>query len=133
LPNEPGRHPYDNAKAESFMKTLKAEEVDGRLYRDHHEAEHCIGTFIAKPAIPHQTRNQTHWSVLAGVESPLPPAESRIDSTGRKMVWRRCRQLDLLKAGLWLLATFRQPYHAYSRTTLWVSKAILMPAFTTSG
>jgi transposase InsO family protein len=39
-------NPYDNAKAESFMKTLKAEEVDGRLYRDHHEAERCIGTFI---------------------------------------------------------------------------------------
>ena len=28
------------------MKTLKAEEVDGRLYRDHHEAARCIGTFI---------------------------------------------------------------------------------------
>lgn len=39
-------NPYDNAKAESFMKTLKAEEVDGRLYRDRHEAEQCIGTFI---------------------------------------------------------------------------------------
>jgi transposase InsO family protein len=39
-------NPYDNAKAESFMKTLKAEEVDGRLYRDRHEAESCIGTFI---------------------------------------------------------------------------------------
>jgi putative transposase len=39
-------NPYDNAKAESFMKTLKAEEVDGRLYRDHKEAERCIGTFI---------------------------------------------------------------------------------------
>jgi len=39
-------NPYDNAKAESFMKTLKAEEVDGRLYRDHQEAERCIGTFI---------------------------------------------------------------------------------------
>ena len=68
-------------------------------------------------AIPHQTRNQTHWSVLAGFESPLPPAESQIDSTGRKLVWRRCRQLDLLKAGLWLLATFGaasprlQPYY----------------------
>ena len=36
----------DNAKAESFMKTLKAEEVDGRLYRDHREAARCIGTFI---------------------------------------------------------------------------------------
>jgi putative transposase len=39
-------NPYDNAKAESFIKTLKAEEVDGRLYRDHREAARCIGTFI---------------------------------------------------------------------------------------
>jgi transposase InsO family protein len=39
-------NPYDNAKAESFMKTLKAEEVDGRLYRDRHEAARCIGSFI---------------------------------------------------------------------------------------
>ena len=39
-------NPYDNAKAESFMKTLKAEEVDGRLYCNLKEAEHCIGTFI---------------------------------------------------------------------------------------
>jgi transposase InsO family protein len=39
-------NPYDNAKAESFMKTLKAEEVDGRLYRNLQEAERCIGTFI---------------------------------------------------------------------------------------
>jgi transposase InsO family protein len=39
-------NPYDNARAESFMKTLKAEEVDGRLYRNLKEAEQCIGTFI---------------------------------------------------------------------------------------
>jgi len=39
-------NPYDNAKAESFMKTLKAEEVDGRLYCNLKEARHCIGTFI---------------------------------------------------------------------------------------
>jgi transposase InsO family protein len=39
-------NPYDNAKAESFLKTLKAEEVDGRRYRNHHEAARCIGTFI---------------------------------------------------------------------------------------
>ena len=39
-------NPYDNAKAESFMKTLKVEEVDGRLYRNLEEAERCIGTFI---------------------------------------------------------------------------------------
>jgi len=39
-------NPYDNAKAESFIKTLKAEQVDGTLYRDRHEAARCIGTFI---------------------------------------------------------------------------------------
>jgi transposase InsO family protein len=31
-------NPYDNAKAESFMKTFKHEEVDGRTYRDAHHA-----------------------------------------------------------------------------------------------
>ena len=31
-------NPYDNAKAESFMKTLKREEVDGQAYRDLAEA-----------------------------------------------------------------------------------------------
>jgi transposase InsO family protein len=39
-------NPYDNAKAERFMRTLKDEEVDGRLYRDLREAKRCIGTFI---------------------------------------------------------------------------------------
>jgi putative transposase len=39
-------NPYDNAKAESFMKTLKHEEVDGRSYRDAAHARSAIGTFI---------------------------------------------------------------------------------------
>jgi transposase InsO family protein len=39
-------NPYDNAKAESFMKTLKQEEVDGRNYRDLAEARDAIGAFI---------------------------------------------------------------------------------------
>ena len=38
--------PYDNAMAESFMKTLKAEEVDGRLYRDLGHARTDIGRFV---------------------------------------------------------------------------------------
>ena len=38
--------PYDNAKAESFMKTLKHEEVDGRTYRDIDEARSAIGAFF---------------------------------------------------------------------------------------
>jgi len=38
--------PYDNAMAESFMKTLKAEEVDATLYRDLADARAQIGRFI---------------------------------------------------------------------------------------
>ena len=38
--------PYDNAQAESFMATLKREEVDGRLYRDLDHARNEIGRFI---------------------------------------------------------------------------------------
>jgi len=39
-------NPYDNAKAESFMKTLKHEEVDGSAYRDAADARDRIGAFI---------------------------------------------------------------------------------------
>jgi transposase InsO family protein len=43
--SRPG-NPYDNAKAESFMKTLKTEEVDGRKFRDIKHARRSIGVFI---------------------------------------------------------------------------------------
>jgi transposase InsO family protein len=39
-------NPYDNAKAESFMKTLKHEEVDASAYKDAAEARARIGAFI---------------------------------------------------------------------------------------
>ena len=38
--------PWDNAMAESFMATLKREEVDGRDYRDLVDARAQIGVFI---------------------------------------------------------------------------------------
>ena len=38
--------PYDNAMAESFMKTLKSEEVEGRAYRGLEHAKSNIGAFI---------------------------------------------------------------------------------------
>jgi len=39
-------NPYDNAQAESFMKTLKYEEVYRSEYRDEHEARSQIRRFI---------------------------------------------------------------------------------------
>ncbi len=41
-------NPYDNAKAESFMKTLKYEEVYRSEYRDLAEARASIGGFLEK-------------------------------------------------------------------------------------
>jgi putative transposase len=39
-------NPYDNAKAESFMATLKREQIDARRYRDLAQAQADIGAFI---------------------------------------------------------------------------------------
>jgi putative transposase len=39
-------NPYDNAKAESFMKTLKTEEVNGKAYRSLDQARRDIGRFL---------------------------------------------------------------------------------------
>jgi transposase InsO family protein len=39
-------NPYDNAKAESFIKTLKSDEIYLRQYRDREEAHASIQNFI---------------------------------------------------------------------------------------
>lgn len=57
-------NPYDNAKAESFMKTLKAEEVDGRAYRNVQIARREIGEFID------QVYNRTRLHSALGYQSP---------------------------------------------------------------
>jgi putative transposase len=41
-------NPYDNAKAERFMRTLKTEQVDGTLYRDLAHVRADIGPFIER-------------------------------------------------------------------------------------
>jgi putative transposase len=43
--SRPG-NPYDNAKCESFMKTLKQEEIHTREYRDRPDLEAHIGHFL---------------------------------------------------------------------------------------
>jgi len=44
--SRPG-NPFDNAKAKSFMKTLKAEEVNGKAFSDVRGARRRIDSFIA--------------------------------------------------------------------------------------
>lgn len=63
--SRPG-NPYDNAKAESFMKTLKYEEVYRSEYRDFLDARRQIGQFIESV----YNRKRLHSAL-----GYLPPAE----------------------------------------------------------
>lgn len=69
--SRPG-NPYDNAKAESFMKTLKQEEVDGRNYRDLKEARDGIGAFIEDVYNRQRLHSALAYRPPAEFEASLP-------------------------------------------------------------
>jgi putative transposase len=64
--------PYDNAKAESFMKTLKQEEIDGRAYRDMDQARSAIGTFFEDVYNRHRLHSALAYRPPAEFEANLP-------------------------------------------------------------
>jgi putative transposase len=57
-------NPYDNARAESFIKTLKCEEVYLRQYRDAQDARASIGHFIE------EVYNRKRLHSALGYQSP---------------------------------------------------------------
>jgi putative transposase len=68
--SRPG-NPYDNAWAESFMKTLKVEEVDGRRYRNFHHAKSSIGAFIEEVYNQHRLHSALDYRSPMEFESDL--------------------------------------------------------------
>ena len=65
--------PYDNAKAESFMKTLKHEQVDGRRYRDLAEARADLGGFIETVYNRTRLHSALGYQAPAAYEDANPP------------------------------------------------------------
>jgi transposase InsO family protein len=65
--------PYDNAKAESFMSTLKREEVDGRDYRTAWEARRSIGSFIDDVYNRQRLHSALSYLAPADFEAALGP------------------------------------------------------------
>jgi putative transposase len=70
-------NPYDNAKAESFMKTLKAEEVNGSDYRNFDRVQESIGDFLQNV----YNRQRLHSAL--GYQSPMEFEEGLVEITGK--------------------------------------------------
>jgi transposase InsO family protein len=79
-------NPYDNAKAESFMKTLKAEEVYLRQYRDQTDARASIQRFLE------EVYNARRLHSALGY---LPPAEFERNQPVQNKKEAAARQLPL--------------------------------------
>jgi putative transposase len=62
--SRPG-NPFDNAKAESFMKTLKTEQINGSAFADIRDARRRIDGFIA------EVYNKDRLHSALGYQSPL--------------------------------------------------------------
>ena len=71
-------NPWDNAACESFMKTLKYEEVHRNEYRDLEEARHEIGIFLEKIYNHKRLHSALGYLPPAEFESNLarPPKEA---------------------------------------------------------
>jgi transposase InsO family protein len=65
--------PCDDAEAESFMKTLEQEEVDGRAYRHADEARNAIGAFIENVYNRQRLRSALAYVSPAEFEATLRP------------------------------------------------------------
>lgn len=78
-------NPYDNAKAESFMSTLKREEVDGRAYRHAQEARRSIGSFIEEVYNRQRLHSALSYVAPADFEATLVPSVT---------TWRRAHAVS---------------------------------------
>jgi putative transposase len=77
-------NPYDNAKAESFMKTLKAQEVNGKTYKNLDDARRSITVFIATiynadrlhSALEYRTQIEFEQHIARSQFNPKPTLEA---------------------------------------------------------
>jgi len=78
--------PWDNAMAESFMATLKREEVDGRAYRDLLDARGQIGTFLEQVYNRQRLHSALGYRPPDAFEGELPRLTCLLHATSKPVV-----------------------------------------------
>jgi transposase InsO family protein len=80
-------NPYDNARCESFIKTLKAEEIYTRQYRDRADLERHMAEFLE------QYYNQRRLHSALGYRSPASFEQSLRSEAGEQMSFFRHEEI----------------------------------------
>ena len=71
-------NPYDNTRAESFMKTLKQEEVDGSAYRDMAAVSTGIAAFIKDVYNRNRLHSALGYLTLTEFEAGILPQAAAV-------------------------------------------------------
>lgn len=86
-------NPYDNASCESFLKTLKREEIYANRYRDLEHLRNNVGEFIE------QYYNRVRLHSALGYQSPEEFEQTAATSPGAKMSFFRHGEIYRSDAG----------------------------------
>jgi transposase InsO family protein len=79
-------NPYDNAKAERFMRTLKEEEVDGGAYTNLNAARSGIGAFIETVYNRQRLHSALGYRSPEEYEATLLPGKRRISAASPAII-----------------------------------------------
>ena len=77
-------NPYDNAKAESFMKTLKQEQVHGRDWRDLDALRDGLAQFFEVTYNCQRLHSALNYQTPAAFEQQLRGAKTSTELTGAR-------------------------------------------------